>query len=566
MLLGNILKFVKNSQTKIPINGISFNSKKVKKNFIFFAIEGTKVSGVNYIKEAIKYGASAIVSEKKINLPNKKIVFILVKDSRKSLAQASSNFYKKKPKHIVAVTGTNGKSSVADFYYQILSLNKIPVASIGTLGILSKNYKKKIKLTSINPLALHKNLNFLAKNKINHVILEASSHGLVQKRLDYLNIKTGIFTNLSHDHLDYHKNMKHYLNAKMYLFKKLLHKDSKIVTDEDIKEYNDIKKISKKRNIKQINIGSKSGNLIILNCKYKNNKQFIEILINKKIYILETPLVGFFQIKNLLMAILAAHESGISYDKIFNQVKKIKSVPGRLEQIVSLKNNSNIIVDFAHTPAALENSLNALKKQFKREILLVFGCGGERDKKKRLLMGKIAKKYCKEVFVTDDNPRNENPKKIRNEIINGCKGKATNIGDRKKAIETAINILKPNETLLVAGKGHEKTQDYGNKVIKFSDKKVIKEAVKKRKNFIKKYNYHDFLLNTAFHKNNLKNIKYNNVSINTKTVKKNNLFICIKGKNYDGHMFAKEALNKGAIRSVISKNIKSIPRNKFIRV
>ena len=566
MLLGNIFKSVKKNQRKIPVEGISFNSKTVKKNFIFFAIEGTKASGTKYIEEAIKHGASAIISEKRIKLENKKAAFFLVKDARKSLAEVSSTFYKKKPKHILAITGTNGKSSVSDFFYQILSLNKIPVASIGTLGIISKKYKKKIKLTSIDPPSLHKNLNILAKNKVEHVILEASSHGLDQKRLDCLNIKTGIFTNLSHDHLDYHKNMKSYFNSKMYLFKKLIHKNSKIITDEDIKEFKILKKIATKRKIKKITIGFKSGDIIILNAIYKNNKQFIKILVNKKIFVLEIPLIGFFQVKNLLMAILAAHQCGINYNKIFSQVKKINSVPGRLEQVVCLKNNSNIIIDFAHTPEALENSLNSLKKQFKREILLVFGCGGERDKKKRLIMGKIAKKYCKEVFVTDDNPRNENPEKIRNEIIKGCKEKARNIGDRKKAIDTAIKELKSNQTLLIAGKGHEQSQDYGNKIINFSDKKIIKEIVKKRKNYFKKYNYQDFLLNKAFGKNNIKNVKYNNVSINTKTIKKNNLFISIKGKNNDGHTYAKEALDKGAISSVISKNIKLLPKNKIIRV
>ena len=159
----------------------------------------------------------------------------MVKDVRKSLSEASSNFYKKKPSNIIAVTGTNGKSSVANFFYQILSFNKISAASIGTLGIFSKNYSKKIKLTSMDPLALHKNLQILERNKVNHVILEASSHGLNQKRLDNLNIKTGIFTNFSQDHLDYHKNMKSYFNSKMYLFKNLLNKNSKIITDEENK-------------------------------------------------------------------------------------------------------------------------------------------------------------------------------------------------------------------------------------------------------------------------------------------------------------------------------------------
>ena len=222
-----------------------------------------------FINDAISKGASAIISNKKAKYKNHQNPLILVKDVRRSLSEACSNFYKKKPANIIAVTGTNGKSSVADFFYQILNFNKVPVASIGTLGIFSKNYNKKTNLTSMDPLSLHKNLQILAKNKVNNVILEASSHGLEQKRLDNLNIKTGIFTNLSHDHLDYHKNMKSYFNSKMYLFRNLLNKNSKIITDEENKEFKIIKKIANKRKIKKITIGSNSGNIKILHNKYK---------------------------------------------------------------------------------------------------------------------------------------------------------------------------------------------------------------------------------------------------------------------------------------------------------
>ena len=271
------------------------------------------------------------------------------------------------------MTGTNGKSSVANFFYQILDLNKISVASIGTLGILSKNYKEKTNLTSIDPLSLHKNLEILAKKKINNVILETSSHGLEQRRLDNLNIKTGIFTNFSHDHLDYHHNIKSYFNSKMYLFKKLLNKKSEIITDETNKEFKIIKNIANKRKIKKITIGTNSGNIKILHNEYREDKQIVKIAADSKIFILEIPLIGYFQIKNLLMAILAASSCGINKKRIFYQVNKIKPVPGRLECVARLSNNSNIIVDFAHTPDALEQSLVALKKKFKKEIIIVFG-------------------------------------------------------------------------------------------------------------------------------------------------------------------------------------------------
>ncbi len=396
---------------------------------------------------------------------------------------------------------------------------------------------------------MHKNLQDLANNKVNYVIIEASSHGLDQRRLNYLNIKIGIFTNLSHDHLDYHVNMKKYLSSKLYLFNTLLKKNSKIITDEGNKEFKIIKNISKKRNIKLITIGDKSKNIKILSNKYKKNIQIVKISINKKISIIKVPLIGYFQVKNLLMAVLAASYCGLSQKKILNKIHKIKSVNGRLENIVNLDNNSNIIVDFAHTPDALEQSLIALKTQFKKKIIIVFGCGGDRDKKKRILMGKVAAKYCRKIFVTDDNPRNENPKSIRRRIIVGCKKLALDIPNRKRAIKMAIQELNANEILLVAGKGHETTQDYGNKIFHFSDQKIIKNIVKKN------------ILNSRF-----KNINYNGVSINSKNIKKNNLFFAIKGKNLDGHNFVREAISKGAIKCVISNKLNNVMENKTIKV
>ena len=565
MLLENLLKSVYGKYKKIPIKGISFDSRKVKKKYVFFSIKGKRKSEIKFIKQAISKKASAIIVNKKFNYNNLTIPTILVNDVRKSLSEACSNFYNKKPKNIIAVTGTNGKSSVANFFTQILNYNNISSASIGTLGISSKKYKKKSNLTTMNPLQLHKSLKILSHKKINNVILEASSHGLYQKRLDNLNLSAGIFTNLSHDHLDYHKNIKAYFNSKMHLFENLLKKKSTIITDNDNKEFNKIKKIAKKKKMKLLTIGTKSGDIRVLNNQYKGNKQIVKIEINSKIFNLKIPLIGYFQTKNLLMSILAAKFSGLDENKILSIIHKIKSAPGRLENVVNLNNNSNVIVDFAHSPDALEQSLVALKKQFKKKILLVFGCGGERDKKKRITMGKIAKKYCKKIFVTDDNPRNENPKMIRKSIIAGCKGVAVEIGNRKKAIEAAIKELEANEILLVAGKGHEKTQDYGKKIISFSDKKVIKEIIKKRKINPHKFSLSNFLARKTFN-NNQEYINYNGVSINSKTTKKNNLFFAIRGKNTDGHKFVNEAIKKGAVRAVINKSNRNLFSKKIIKV
>jgi len=567
MLLGKLFNSVSKRYRNINVRGISIDSRKLKKGYVFFAIQGNQVSGVDFINEALSKGASAIISDKHIKYKKSSVPLMLVHNIRKSLSEACSKFYKQKPKKIVCVTGTNGKTSVADFFYQILSINNIPAASIGTLGIVSKKYKKKTSLTSIDSISLNKNLEILSKNKINHVILEASSHGLEQKRLDGLNISNGIFTNFSHDHLDYHKNMKIYFNSKMYLFKNLLKKKSTIITDEDNKEFKILKKIADIKNLTTSTIGTTSGDIKVLYNKYIEDKQIIKISIKSKVFLLKIPLIGYFQIKNLLMAVLSVLScTKLSQDRVFKQLHKIKPVPGRLESVANLKNNSNIIIDFAHTPDALEQSLLVLKKQFKKEIILVFGCGGQRDIKKRIIMGKIAKKYCRKIFVTDDNPRNEDPKKIRKNIIKGCKKYAVDIGNRKIAIKTAIKDLKANEILLVAGKGHEETQDYGKKIISFSDKKVIKSIIKKSELSFKKDYWSEKIAKKAFNNYKLKNINYNGVSINSKTVKKNNLFFAIKGKNNDGHKFAAKAIKNGAIKSVVTKKIKFLPKNRIIKV
>ena len=566
MLLGELLKSTKENYKNIPVRGISFDSRKVKKNYIFFAIKGNKLSGHKFIYDAIAKGASAIICNKKIKIKKNKVPLLVVRDTRRALSEASSKFYKQKINNIIAVTGTNGKSSVASFFYQILNLNKIKVASVGTLGLFAKNYKKKLNLTTIDPPLLHRNLKVLFKKKIKNVILEASSHGLDQKRLDYLKIKIGIFTNLSHEHLDYHKNMKSYFDSKMYLFKNLLVKNSTVITDTDNKEFKILKNIANKKNLKKLTIGSDIGNLRILHHKYKQEKQIIKISINSKIFLLEIPLIGFFQIKNLLMAFLAALSSGLNYNKIIKIIPKIKPVPGRLECVSNIKKSSKIIVDFAHTPNALEQSLIALKEQFRKNIILVFGCGGDRDKKKRLKMGKIAKKYCRKVFVTDDNPRYENPKKIRKAIIRGCKNIAVDIGSRKKAIEKAIKETRSDDILLIAGKGHENTQDYGEKILNFSDKKEIKKIIKKEKFLYKKFSYQDSLLKEIFDSKKIEKINYSGVSIDSKTIKKNDLFFAIKGKKNDGHKYVKQALKKGAIKLVVSKKLKQLSSRKIIKV
>ena len=544
MLLKKLIKNLPQNIKNIKIKGISLDSRKVKKGDIFFAIKGREFNGNLFIRDAILKGAVAVVCSKNLKKQNTKIPLIKAKNPKILLASVCEIFFKKKPKNIFAVTGTNGKSSVADFFYQILNTNKIPVATIGTLGIKKNKAIKKLSLTSPDIVTMHKELYNLKKLGINNVILEASSHGLAQGRLNKIDFKAGIFTNLSQDHLDYHKNMKNYFNSKMILFSRLLKKQRSMIVDDEIKEYSKLKKIANNRNLKII----------------KANK-YSEIKKQKN------SLIGSFQIKNLLMSIAAAKLCGLKKKEIDLALKKIKSVDGRLELIKILPNNSKVYIDFAHTPGALSTVLKSLRKNYTGKISLVFGCGGERDQKKRGEMAKIARRLTDKIYVTDDNPRRESPKKIREMIIKKLKkANYLEIGNRSKAIKTAIQKSEPGEIILIAGKGHETTQDYGKKILKISDRSIIKNV-----NFIgKKFNKSNYnkhlnseILKNIVNKN--KKFSFEGVSFNSKEVKKGNLFIAIKGIRNDGHKFVNEAFKKGASFCVVSKNIKVRNKRRLIK-
>ncbi|WP_415321091.1 UDP-N-acetylmuramoyl-L-alanyl-D-glutamate--2,6-diaminopimelate ligase [Candidatus Pelagibacter sp. Uisw_092] len=465
MIIGNFIKEIELKYKNHYFSGICYDSSKCKKDNIFFAIKGNKIDGNKFINHAIKNGAKTIISSQIFKGIKKNILFIRSSNVRKSLSKFAYTIHKDKPKNIIAVTGTNGKSSVVDFYFQILRLNKKKVASIGTLGIKTQNYIKKVSNTTIDPIALSIILNKLKKEKIDNVILEASSHGLKQNRLDGLKFKTGIFTNFSHDHLDYHKTLSEYLKSKLYLFEKLLIKNANIITDLEIFEYKKIKEIALRKKFNIETISNNKSNLIILSHEYCNEKQIVKIKYNKNIYKFETNLLGKIQIKNILMAMMAAFKSNLSFKKIVNTIKNLKPVSGRLEQIGIIKNNSKVILDYAHTPDALKTSLSSLKEQFKnRKITIVFGCGGDRDKTKRSMMGKIANHYCDRIYLTDDNPRYEDPKTIRTSIRKNInQSKIYEISNRANAIKKAIFDMKTGDILIVAGKGHEKIQEYKKK-------------------------------------------------------------------------------------------------------
>ena len=565
MLLKNLISNLKPNIAALKIRGISFDSRSIRKGDLFVSIKGSKFNGNDYINQATSKGATAIIHSQTIK-KNKKAIYIKVKDTRKTLARLSTKYYKNKPKNIIAVTGTNGKTSISDFFHQIFMLQNERAGFIGTLGFKKNKHLRKRDLTTLDPLSLNKDLEEMKKEGINNVIIEASSHGLKQKRLDFLKIKAGIFTNLSHDHLDYHKNISDYFNSKLLLFKKLLKKKSSIITDTDIKQYKTLEKIQKKRKLKIYTIGSKSNIFEILSHKIYKNFQVLEIKYQNEVYKLKINLYGSIQIKNLLMAILASKICGLKIRNIFRKIEKIKSVEGRLELIRTLPNQSKIFLDYAHTPDALENAILSLREHFQKKVTVIFGCGGERDKGKRKLMGSVAKKYCNKIYVTDDNPRNENPKKIRSHIMKGLKGsKAKEVANRTKAIIYALKNSNPQEVILIAGKGHETYQDLGKKKIFLSDKNVVKKfkpfrVFSNKKDNILKYNAE--ILKKVL--KNKRNCFFDGVSINSKKIKNRNLFIAIKGKKNDGHNFLNQAIKNGASYCVVSRRLKK--KTKLITV
>ena len=333
MLLKDYIPYIPKRLSKINFSGVAFDSSRVKKNNIFFAIKGKKFDGNNFISHAIKKGARVIVSEKKKQNKKSNVIFLRSSNVRKLLAEVSYKIFDKRVKKLVAVTGTNGKSSIADFYFQILKLNSKKVASIGTLGLKYKSKIKNLINTTSDPIQIGSILKDLRRKKIEFTIMEASSHGLDQNRLDGLKFDIGIFTNLSHDHLDYHKNMKDYLNSKLYIFKHLIKKRGDIITDRNIPEIQKIKKISIKRNINLSLINNELNGIQLISHRFEKEKQILEIKFKKVKYKVKLNLIGKIQVNNILMAIIAANKSGIEFKKILKILPKITSVEGRLEKI-----------------------------------------------------------------------------------------------------------------------------------------------------------------------------------------------------------------------------------------
>jgi len=476
------------------ILGLSSDSRRIKPGFLFIAQKGLAYDGHKFALEAVKAGAKAILVKKiPKKLYNESIPILISDVPRKCSALLAAKFYPFQPKNIVAVTGTNGKTSVIELLSQIWTRLGRKSATLGTLGFTSKKLNIHTPLTTPDPIFIHKKLVHLKKEKIDFLALEASSHGIEQHRLDGLSIHSAAFTNLSHDHLDYHGNIKRYFSAKKRLFEKVIREGSNVTLNIDSKAFSDLFEICKKRKHKVITYGEKGGDLQLANVlNYEKGQIFSFSAFGKK-FKTSVPFFAKFQIKNLLCAIGIATAHGHNIQKIIKVIPDLESIKGRCQLIARHPNGARIYLDYAHTPEALKEILINLRPGITRgKLYILFGCGGNRDKDKRIIMGKIAARFSDGAFITDDNPRDESPKEIRKQILAGFlpqkKAMVKEIEKRQKAIKIAISQLDGNDALIIAGKGHENYQIIGARKQKFDDMKVTKQEIKRieKKHKIKK--------------------------------------------------------------------------------
>ncbi len=470
---------VPSSNSSTTIRGITADSRAVAPGYIFVALKGVKVDGRDFIPQAIAQGAAAIVTEEDTMLDNSTVPLIKHPNPRQFFSQLAARFYTPHPRYITAVTGTNGKTSTAHFCQQLWHLLGHDSASIGTIGIVKNGQMEYsgVNLTTPDPVTLHKTLSELAQDGFNHVAMEASSHGLDQYRLDGVTLCAAGFTNLSRDHLDYHPDLESYFQAKLRLFSEVLHEGATAVLHTDIPEYERMRAVSESRKHRIIDYGTKAKTLHVRSLTPLPNGQELVLDYAGKTHTIHLPLIGSFQASNVLCALGLVSASDATIEQLIPLLPRLTSVPGRMEWVTSERDDrGQVFVDYSHTPDALEKALEVLRHHTDGKLWVVFGCGGDRDKGKRPQMGAIAARLADNVIVTDDNPRSEVPATIRQEVLAGCPD-AIEIGDRKEAIHYAISHSQKGDIVLIAGKGHEKTQTVGGQTFAFDDVNIAQQAL-----------------------------------------------------------------------------------------
>ncbi len=477
------------AQAEVEISGLTADSRQVGAGYLFAALPGSRADGRDFIPQALEKGAAAVLAPEGTLLPGtaqdeaRPVALITDPNPRRRLALLAARFYGCQPETVAAVTGTNGKTSVASFTRQIWQALGHDAASLGTLGLQPPRADAPASLTTPDSVELHRCLATLARDHIDHVVLEASSHGLDQSRLDGVRVSAAAFTNLTRDHLDYHGTMEAYLAAKLRLFTGLLQDDGAAVVNIDDPAGSDVVAACRARGVRLITYGRSEGaDLRLLAQQPTATGQNLKISVFGKDYDVALPVAGAFQADNALAAlglVLAANvNGGGDGGKAVKALEQVSGVPGRVELVGATPAGGHVYVDYAHTPDALETVLKALRPHTQNRLFVIIGCGGDRDPGKRPMMGRIAVTLADEAIITDDNPRSEDPASIRQEMLAEAAG-AQEIGDRGAAIATAVAALGPGDVLVIAGKGHETGQIVGGQVLPFDDREIARTAISK---------------------------------------------------------------------------------------
>lgn len=462
----------------IEIAGLTLDSRAVKPGFLFAALPGVKLHGADFAARAAAQGAAAILSDRAI--PGLDIPVIIASDAAAELAAMAARFYPRQPAHVVAITGTNGKSSTVEFLRQIWTAAGIDGASLGTLGVARGTSLETTGYTTPDAVALHRALDALAADGVTHLAMEASSHGLKQRRMDGVKLAIGAFTNLTQDHLDYHPDFDDYFACKQRLFTERLPATGGAVINVDSEWGRRMADSARERGLALTTIGWRGSDLQIREITPRPASQDVVFVWQGIEHRIEVPLVGEFQILNALGAAAIALTEGVALDVVLAALGQLGGVPGRLEKVGETEACAPVLVDYAHTPDGLDKLLRAARPHTPGRVILVFGCGGDRDPDKRAKMGAIAASQADHIIVTDDNPRSEDPALIRAAILQGCP-QAEEIADRAAAIARGVALLQPGDCLLLAGKGHETGQTIAGVVHPFDDRDEGRKALAARK-------------------------------------------------------------------------------------
>ena len=465
----------------LRVTGISVRSGLVAEGNLFAALPGVNAHGANFAAEAIGGGAAAILTDREGatlmsgKSGNPAVELVVVDDPRMALAKAAALWFKRAPEVVVAVTGTNGKSSVVSMCRQIWTMLGCRAASFGTLGVEGMD-AQQLRHTTPDPIELHRLLASLHDAGITHVALEASSHGLAQRRLSGTTPVAAAFTNLTHDHLDYHGSMASYFDAKALLFESVLAQDGVAVVWTDSGHGREIARLASDRGVSVLTMGDAGAHVRILSQSYGSLGQRLKIDWQGRTLVTELQLPGEFQAKNALTAAALVVAVGGVLEEVVGRLPQIRTVPGRLELAATRRNGSPVYVDYAHTPDALATALKSLRSHHLGRLIVVFGAGGERDRTKRAPMGRAAARFADIALVTDDNPRGEDPGAIRAEILRACPG-GLEVADRAEAIVRGVDMLGKGDALLIAGKGHETGQEICGTLHPFNDVEQASMAV-----------------------------------------------------------------------------------------